>query len=221
MIEHTPEIKKLMAALRKVQAELGGVVKDSANPFHKSKYASLEAVIDTIKRPMHEAGLVFTQAPGAVVNGALEITTLIHHDSGEWIKSTIQVPMAKTDPQGAGSAITYGSRYSLMAMFGLPPIDDDAEAAHGRVAPNKSETFELKRPAPPPPADVATSAKIAENCIKAIRSAKDANDLDAWNVLDSTKAAKARLTPADFETVKGEYIKQHAALKKAELLTAG
>jgi hypothetical protein len=217
MIEHTDSIKSLMAALRKVQAELGGVVKDSANPFHKNKYASLEAVIDTIKRPAHEAGLVWTQAPGAVVNGALEITTLLHHDSGEWMQSTYQIPMAKVDPQGAGGACTYACRYALMAIFGLPPIDDDAETAHGRV----SQPTKVARPVPPPPADVATSRSIAEDQTKAIRTAKSTKALEDWKELESTITGRARLSPADFETVKGEYVRQYAALKKSELLGAG
>jgi hypothetical protein len=52
----------------------------------------------------------------------------MHGSSGEWIKATMAIPLTKTDPQGVGSAITYGCRYALMAMLGLPPLDDDAEA---------------------------------------------------------------------------------------------
>jgi hypothetical protein len=35
----------------------------------------------------------------------------------------------RNNPQAVGSAITYGCRYSLMAMLGLPPVDDDGNAA--------------------------------------------------------------------------------------------
>jgi len=83
---------------------------------------------------MQEYGVVFMQSPGAYDNGALSITTtLIHAESGECMNSTVQLPLAKMDPQGAGSAITYACRYSLMALFGIPPVDDDAEHATGNV----------------------------------------------------------------------------------------
>lgn len=130
-------IKAISAALFKVQSELHGVVKDAQNPHFRNRYATLEAVIDTAKPALQSAGVLFIQAPGNLSEHGLEVTTrLVHTESGEWIESNLVVPLAKNDPQGAGSAITYACRYSLMAMLGLPPVDDDAEAAVGRPAGN-------------------------------------------------------------------------------------
>jgi hypothetical protein len=42
-------ITELAKALAKFQADVGNVTKDSTNPFFKSKYASLENVISTVK----------------------------------------------------------------------------------------------------------------------------------------------------------------------------
>ncbi len=39
------------------------------------------------------------------------------------------VPANKQDPQGYGSALTYARRYSLMAVCGIAPEDDDGNAA--------------------------------------------------------------------------------------------
>ena len=170
MIETSQSIKALMTALLSVQGSVQGVAKDSSNPFFKNRYASLEAVIETIRKPMTDAGLIFTQAPCAIVNGAVEITTMIAHQSGEFMRSTVHIPLAKTDPQGVGSAITYGCRYALMATLGLPPIDDDAEAAVRHVEPKARQTAkqntppganlglgtEQMRDAPPPPTDKCT-----------------------------------------------------------------
>lgn len=129
--------KNLAKALLKVQSELRGVVKDSTNPHFKNRYASLEGVIDTIKPVLQKNGIVFLQAPGAFENGAAQITTtFIHAESGEQFSSTIGLPVAKQDPQGIGSAITYACRYSLMAMLGLPPVDDDAEDASKETKPH-------------------------------------------------------------------------------------
>jgi len=125
MIEHSPDITKLSEALNASQGEMRGVQKDSKNPHFKNTYASLEAVIDVAKPVLNKHGLAFTQAPGALVDGAVEITTMLMHVSGQWIRSTLHMPVVKRDPQGVGSAITYGLRYSLMAVLGVPPTDDD------------------------------------------------------------------------------------------------
>jgi hypothetical protein len=128
MIEQSADIKALCEALHKAQATLNGVAKDGRNPHFKAGYASLEAVIHAAKPALQAAGLSFTQAPGALLDGAVEITTQMMHVSGQWLRSTLHVPLPKRDPQGVGSALTYGCRYSLMAMLGLPPVDDDGNA---------------------------------------------------------------------------------------------
>jgi hypothetical protein len=135
MIEHSPDIAKLCAALHTAQGQVSGVVKDAKNPHFKNRYATLEAVIEAAKPALQAHGLSFTQAPGALVDGALEITTMLMHSSGQWLRSTLHVPLQKRDPQGVGSAITYGSRYALMAALGMPPVDDDAEGAVDRSPP--------------------------------------------------------------------------------------
>lgn len=136
MIELSPAVDALFPALHKAQGALNGVVKDGKNPAFKSRYATLENVIDAAKPALQAADLAFTQAPGALVEGAIEITTMIMHTSGQWLRSTLHVPLSKRDPQGVGSAITYGLRYSLMATLGLPPVDDDGESAMDRNTPS-------------------------------------------------------------------------------------
>lgn len=125
----------LVAAL----AAIGGALKDSKNPHFRNDYASLESVIDSAKPVLAEHELAVLQGPGELHGNALTVTTRIVHTSGEWIESDLQIPLAKADPQAAGSAITYARRYGLMAMLGMPAVDDDAESAHGRdSAPQKA-----------------------------------------------------------------------------------
>ncbi len=121
----------LVAALN----ELGGVQKDSTNPHFKSAFASLEAVIDASKPILAKHDLAIMQGGGSYVSGALATTTRIIHTSGEWIESTMEIPLAKADPQGAGSAVSYGRRYALMALLNMPAVDDDGQAAtHNKPA---------------------------------------------------------------------------------------
>lgn len=143
-IETSQTVAALSAALLQFQGMVEGVKRDSANPHFRNRYASLEAVMDAARPAMQACGLAWTQAPGRVVDGSIEVTTrLVHAESGEWQQFTMHVPLGKKDPQGAGSAVTYGCRYSLMAALGLPPTDDDAEAAIDR---------DNKRPKPKPQA---------------------------------------------------------------------
>lgn len=137
MIETSAEIKDLFKALFNFQASTVNVHKDGKNPAFKSRYATLENVIDTVRPGLQAVGIVFTQAPGAIADGKLSMTTmLVHGESGQWMRSTMQIPLGKNDPQGAGSALTYSQRYSLMAALGVPPTDDDdGEKAMDRSSP--------------------------------------------------------------------------------------
>lgn len=121
-------IAKLSTALCKAQSEMGGAVKDSANPFFKSRYADLSSVVKALKEPFANNGLSYVQFPIAEDN-RIGISTRLMHSSGEWLEQDFAIPLAKLDPQSAGSALTYFRRYSLAAVCGIPQVDDDAESA--------------------------------------------------------------------------------------------
>jgi hypothetical protein len=121
-------IEKLAEALCAAQGEMGGAVKGSANPFFKSSYADLTSVIKAIKEPCSKHGLSYVQLPHRDGSSIGVVTRLIH-TSGQWLENEFTLPMVKGDPQAAGSAVTYARRYALQALFGIPAVDDDAEAA--------------------------------------------------------------------------------------------
>lgn len=131
VIERSETFKALGAAMLSVQKAVGGVAKDSKNDHFKSRYASLENVVAAIRPACLNAGLLVTQAAGAPTErGLIPVETLlIHTESGEWMRSVLPMPVTKADAQGVGSAITYACRYSLMAVFNIPPVDDDGNAA--------------------------------------------------------------------------------------------
>lgn len=99
------------------------------NPFHKSKYADLSACIDAVKDALNNNNFYLKQVNHDCENG-IAIETILVHSSGEFISSgVLRLPTAKNDPQGYGSAMTYARRYSLMAVCGIAPEDDDANSA--------------------------------------------------------------------------------------------
>jgi hypothetical protein len=127
-MNRSEQINELAAALAKAQGDLKGAVKDSANPFFKSKYADLASVWDACRTPLSKNGLSIIQthvpSPDEVV-----VETTLAHSSGQWISSVLSAKPVKNDPQGIGSCITYLRRYSLSSMVGIAPEDDDGNAA--------------------------------------------------------------------------------------------
>ena len=132
-MKQSESIAALAKALVAAQTEMGGAVKDAANPFFKSKYADLGSVIRAIKEPCSKHGLSYVQLPIRSENGVGVVTRLLH-ESGEWLEGEFTLPMVKNDPQAAGSAITYARRYALSALFSIPQVDSDAEDAMFRGA---------------------------------------------------------------------------------------
>lgn len=128
---------KLYAALVRAQAELEGAKKAAKNDHFRSKYARLEDVIEAIRPVFAKHGLGYVQECGydSVSSGSYAVvTTIIVHESGEEMSSTLRLPVTKNDAQGVGSALTYARRYGLLGMAGIAPEDDDGEAAVGRPA---------------------------------------------------------------------------------------
>ena len=124
------KIDKLAAALAKVQGELEGAKSDSTNPFFNSSYADLHTVIKSSFPYLSKHGLSVSQG-NEVIAGAVCVTTTLMHESGQWLRSKIKLPMDKVNAQGVGAACTYGRRYGLSAIVGIAQYDDDANAISG------------------------------------------------------------------------------------------
>jgi hypothetical protein len=127
-LNKSAEIKSIALALHKAQGKIKAALKDSTNPHFRSKYADLSSVVEAVKAPLHSEGIVFLQGIEDAENG-VAVETMLLHVSGEWISSTLKIPATKQDAQGYGSAITYGRRYGLQSMCGVPAEDDDGNAA--------------------------------------------------------------------------------------------
>lgn len=132
MSEQSEQINELAGALAKAQGKITGALKDSANPFFKSKYADLASVWDACRAALSENGIAVIQLTESDDSGVFVIT-LLAHSSGQWVRSRLRLTPKDTSPQGLGSAITYGRRYALAAAVGVAQVDDDGNAASGRA----------------------------------------------------------------------------------------
>jgi len=147
-------IVNLAKALIKVQAVLEEAKKDSENPYYHSTYADLTSVWGVCRKPLSDNGLCVVQTMGYDEGHPLLIYTTLLHETGEWVRSTLSIQPVKNDPQATGSAITYGRRYSLAAIVGVCPEDDDAESATdhkpqpkpAQKPPEKQQTASTAKP---------------------------------------------------------------------------
>ena len=102
------------------------LVKDAQGQF---KYLSLSKLIAEIWPICQKHGLLIQHNPTSTEWGVGVITRITDVSSGDHTEATLITPIAKRDPQGAGSAITYCRRYNLYAMLDIPVFDDDGQAA--------------------------------------------------------------------------------------------
>jgi len=118
-------IQNIAKALVGFQSEVKNPTNTAENPFFKSKYAPLPDILNDVRPLLAKHGLSLLQAPSGD-GDKIVITTLLMHESGEWIETCPLILKAdKATAQGAGSAITYGRRYALSAVLGISSEDDD------------------------------------------------------------------------------------------------
>ena len=150
------------------QKGMESVKKASSNPAFKSKYADLSEVVEAVVPALNGAGIGVMQFP-AFDGETVSITTVFLHESGASVTGTLDLRPSKTDPQGIGSATTYGRRYSLLAMTGTAPEDDDGNAASG---PRQEYR---QRPVPQRSASVIAGEAALTAC-------RTVADFDEWGV---------------------------------------
>lgn len=154
--DQSPSLGSLAAALAKAQGEMTAAKKANllSTPQFKSKYADLASIWEACRAALSKNGLSVIQRVSNHPDGICVRTRLLHA-SGEWMESSLVVPIAQRTAQSIGSSITYARKYALQATVGVAADDDDDGQAATEAAPNGN--------APPPTgkksAPVSASAK--------------------------------------------------------------
>ena len=201
-MDSTPDLN---AALAKAQAQMTAIPFDRTNPHFKSKYASLAAVIDTVRKPLADNGLSYTQTM-EIRDGGLVMVTTLRHVTGQCVVSEYPLPVA-AKPQEMGSALTYARRYSLSALACIAADDDDdAEGARsgGQTAstPSPIKPQKVDPPVHPETGEVSPHEIVSDNgatawgglFIAAIDFATEEDVLQQW--LDENAAKLSKLKAA-------------------------
>jgi hypothetical protein len=110
--------------------EIGKVYKNAQS--HHSRYADLNAILDSVEPVLFSFGLIIMQP----IRDNKVITQLIDIDSGDMVESSIELP-AINNPQQMGSAISYFRRYTLSSLLSIRTTDDDDAVSASKAAPTK------------------------------------------------------------------------------------
>jgi hypothetical protein len=155
-MQKSQTISEIAKALILFQVKMGEVYKNAKNPFFKSSYATLSTIQESIKEPLIESGLTVCQFP----TGDHGLTTIIIHESGEYLQCEYTMTPVKNDPQGIGSCITYQKRYALVSALNLNVQDEDDDG-------NKASE---KPPEKPPMPTSAPREPVSERRLHRVRS---------------------------------------------------
>lgn len=134
-------------ALAKAQAKLEAVGKGEKG--YGYNYASLASTIDTAKPVLEEFGLSVTQLIGHVdvKNNIGTVTTILLHESGEYIQTESSIPLIEMKgtnaAQSFGAIVSYIRRYSLQAILNMASEDNDA-SSNGKDKPKSGTSFKKK-----------------------------------------------------------------------------
>jgi hypothetical protein len=140
-------MKELALALSKAQADMPPAELNATNPFLKNKYADLGSIIKAAKPVLAKYGLSVSQLPTSNED-KIGVTTILMHSSGEWIESTMMLPIGEakgvSTAQAAGAIISYLRRYSLASALGMY-ADQDID---GNGAESVKQTKSKSEPKP-------------------------------------------------------------------------
>ena len=128
-------IINLSKALLKAHEQMRPVTKDATNPFLRNRYASLAAVLDVVRKPLLDNGILLVQRVVESEPDTAAVETRLIHSSGEWMAGTTTIPLPDAETgakntnagQAVGAAISYARRYGLMSMLSLAAVDEDVD----------------------------------------------------------------------------------------------
>lgn len=104
--------------------------KEGVNPHFNSSYVTLNEVLDKVKKPLNDLGVLILQNPEAT-----GLRTILF-DTEDDTKIESFMPYVETSTaQKLGSNNTYVRRYALVTMLGLEDEDDDGNRASAPEVP--------------------------------------------------------------------------------------
>ncbi len=162
------------------QAAIGTLHRDATNPHFKSKYTTLDHILEAARPALAAHGLLVSQHLTALDT----VVTRISDGTDELVSEVRICGGNTTNPQQFGSAVTYARRYALTALLAISTdADDDGEL----VAANRPSLVALPDPVeqvrrivdtPKPVTEPVPIAKVIEQARTALVTARQVDGFD-------------------------------------------
>ena len=158
-------------AMLRVHLDLEALlIADRANPFTKSRFASLGNLLATVRPVLNRHGFLPKQFSGTIRSHGSQakrwystpiITLIVHVQSGQWEAVVVDLP-TETTVYSHASSQTFGKRYGLQSYLCIATVDDDGAAAiQNRI-------------------DETHNAKVVEAAVDEIKKCKTIKELNKW-----------------------------------------
>ena len=197
MTNQTPTTDTFSSDLVAALAELRTLGQDGSNPHFKSRYLTLQTLIEGVRPILARHHLALLQ-PVTADGNSVTVTTVILHASGAKFDSSLTLTATgPATPQALGSLISYARRYGAGSLLGIvsdPDADDDANAASAPATYTSAATREYDR-------WIASLSVAATNGLTALMTAVREGDesykarlrqnTTLWNALRSGAAVVA------------------------------
>lgn len=175
------ETKSLSTLLAEAQAEMPNPkkIREGQKGYQKYKYATLDTVVDIIKKPLNSRGIFLTQPCEKAEDGTMRVRTVVMHGSESLVLDTKPYEY-DIDPQEFGKRETYARRYSLLTAFGLAGEDDtDGDTGPKKEAAKKAPA-KKQEPQRVPDRRTRMLAKVASYKAKLMERGLSEDGLNAY-----------------------------------------
>jgi hypothetical protein len=150
----SPQINEIAGALAKAQGEIQNPKKNkTAKVVTKTggqytyTYADLGVVRDAVTPALSKCGIAMIQSPGVTATGKVEVTTMLAHQSGQYIGGIIGWASPGAGAQDLAGITTYLRRYAAAGLTNVFAEDDtDGEDDRNSGGESDGRPTDSKKP---------------------------------------------------------------------------
>ena len=130
--------KQYNGAMAQFRSTVGMAKKSGENKHLRTRYATLDDLIEALQGPLSAAGFNFRfNHTFKDDRTEVDVTCYLTHAAGHTEQTSFPVPIdghkGINNIQARGMAITYGKRYSLSSLTGVGTEDDDGQSSESAL----------------------------------------------------------------------------------------
>lgn len=190
-------------AIARAKPNFGQIVKSSRNTYSDYDYSTIDDIMRAVEAPLMAEGVLISHSSDRGVDSITVVTSLIHLESGQILSTAIDLPPERqNDPKAFGACLTYGRKYGLKLLLGLPDVSDvDRSPPVSKELPSMEEL-------------TSENGELREELLLTLRRCGSLSELKPFEARMRTDEVK-NLDPLDLKAVKAAYVQTRTALKNA------